>query len=220
MRKWQKKLFFLVIFTFLGFASLQVPFNKLAGSNVSFTLFDFFAPIAGAFLGPIYGIVSVFSVMVVNNLIKETPWTTGAIIRLFPTLFAVYYFATVVKKGPNNWVLAIPILAIFIFLAHPNGRQVPHYTLFWLIPLIAYKFRNNLYLRSLGATFTAHAVGGAAWIWAFNLQASVWQGLIPVVISERLLFAAGIAVSFIVLKHTLNFLASKKILPKLDFAQN
>ncbi|MBI2334351.1 hypothetical protein HYU96_00970 [Candidatus Daviesbacteria bacterium] len=215
----REKLLFLAIFTLVGFAGLQVPFNKLLGSNVSFTLFDFFAPLAGAFLGPVFGIVSVFSVMVANNLIKDLPWTTGAIIRLFPTLFAVYYFATL-KKGPNNWILAVPLVAIFVFLAHPNGRQVPYYTLFWLIPLIAYKFKNNLYMKSLGATFTAHAVGGAAWIWAFNLPAPVWNSLIPVVISERLLFATGIAVSFIAVKATLKFLAAKHVLPELKLSQN
>lgn len=219
MARFNKVLVFFVLFTILGFASLQVPFNKLAGSNVSFTLFDFFAPIAGAFLGPLYGIISVFGVMVTNNLIKDVPWTTGAIIRLFPTLFAVYYFAVISKKGSGRWILAVPILAILAFLAHPNGRQVPYYPLmFWLIPLVAYRFKNNLYMRTLGATFTAHAVGGASWIWAFNLPASVWNSLIPVVIAERLLFASGIAVTYIVVKHTLQYLASKKILPKLDMS--
>ncbi len=220
MKQLQKKLFFLVLFSLLGYASLQIPFNKLAGSNVSFTLFDFFAPIAGAFLGPLYGIVSVFAVMVTNNLIKDITWTTGAIIRLFPSLFAVYYFAVLAKKNPNKWILAVPILAILIFLAHPNGRQVPYYTLFWVIPLIAYRFRNNLYLRSLGATFTAHSVGGAAWIWAFNLPASSWNNLIPVVISERLLFAAGIAATFVLFKKVLTLLASKHVLPEIEVSQN
>lgn len=216
----REKLLFLVIFTLLGFASLQVPFNKLAGSNVSFTLFDFFAPMAGAFLGPIYGIASVFSVMVTNNLIKDVSWTTGTIIRLFPTLFAVYYFAAIAKKGSNKWILAVPLLAILIFLAHPIGRTVWYYPLmFWLIPLIAYKFKNHLLAKSLGATFTAHAVGGAAWIWAFNLPASVWNSLIPVVIAERLLFATGIAASFMLVKHALNFLASKHVLPKIEVSE-
>ncbi|TSC86624.1 MAG: Uncharacterized protein G01um10147_836 [Microgenomates group bacterium Gr01-1014_7] len=215
----RKKLLFLALFTILGFVTLQMPFNKLAGSNVSFTLFDFFAPIAGAFLGPIAGVGSVLVVEVVNNLVKQTPWTTGAIIRLFPTLFAVYYFAVINKKTVGNtWILIAPFIGIFAFLAHPIGREVPYYTLFWLIPLIAYRFRSNLYMRSLGATFTAHSVGGAAWIWAFNLKASVWQGLIPVVISERLLFAAGIAGSFVIVKHVLNYLAEKKILPRLEHA--
>lgn len=216
MNKVQKKLFFLALFTILGFLSLQIPFNNLAGSNISFTLFDFFAPIAGAFLGPVFGIISVFSVMVTNNLIKDTPWTQAAVIRLFPTLFAVLYFSVIQKKGSGKWILAIPMLAVLAFLMHPNGVQVPYYTLFWFIPLIAYKFRHNLYMKSLGATFIAHSIGGAAWIWAFNLKPAVWQGLIPVVISERLLFATGISLSFILVKHTLEFLVAKKLLPKLE----
>lgn len=213
----QKKLFFLALFTIVGFISLQIPFNKLAGSNVSFTLFDFFGPIAGAFLGPVLGIASVLAVEVGNMLVKHTPWTTGAIIRLFPTLFAVYFFA-VIQKKQGRWILAVPALAILVFLAHPNGRQVPYYTLFWTVPFIAFRFKNNLYMKSLGATFTAHSVGGAAWIWAFNLKASIWQGLIPVVISERLLFATGIAASYVAVKYTLNYLASKKVLPRLEHA--
>lgn len=211
----QKKLFFLALFTIVGFLSLQIPFNKLAGSNVSFTLFDFFGPIAGAFLGPLFGVLSVLSVEVVNNLIRHTPWTAGVIIRLFPTLFAVYFFA-VIQKRQGRWILAVPALAILIFIAHPYGRQVPYYTLFWVIPFIAYKFRKNLFMKSLGATMTAHSVGGALWIWIFNLKPVVWNNLIPVVIEERLLFASGIAISFVLIKQTLSFLSSKKLLPKLE----
>jgi hypothetical protein len=215
MKLTKNKLLFLALFTVLGFLSLQIPFNKLAGSNVSFTLFDFIAPIAGAFLGPVFGIASVLSVEVGNMLVKQTPFTLGSIIRLFPTLFAVYYFAAIKNKN-SRWILAVPVFAIFAFLAHPEGQKAPLYTLFWVIPAVAYRFRNNLFVRSLGATFTAHAVGGAAWIWAFNLKASVWNSLIPVVISERLIFAAGIAASFIIVKYSLNFLQSKKLLPKLE----
>ena len=219
MSKLQKKLFFLALFTIVGFLSLQVPFNKLAGSNVSFTLFDFFAPIAGAFLGPFFGIASVLAVEVINMLVKQTPWTTGSIIRLFPTLFAVYFFATIAKKGSGKWILAVPALAITAFLAHPIGRQVPYYTLFWIIPFIAYRFKNNLFMKSLGATMTAHSVGGAAWIWALNLPAAVWNNLIPVVIAERLLFTVGISISFILVKQVLTVLAKKHVLPKLEISQ-
>lgn len=216
----KEKLLFLTIFTLLGFASLQVPFNKLAGSNVSFTLFDFFAPMAGAFLGPVFGIASVLTVSITNNLIRDVPWTTGAVIRLFPTLFAVYYFATVSKKGSNKWILAVPILAILAFLAHPIGKTVWYYPLmFWLIPLVAYKFKNHLFFKSLGATFTAHAVGGAAWIWAFNLRADIWNSLIPIVIAERLLLAVGITAAFVLIKYTLIFLASKHVLPKIEISE-
>lgn len=214
---------FITLFFVLGLVGLNVPFTKLIGSNVSFTLFDFFAPIAGAFLGPLLGVVTVLGVEVANLSIKQTPLTTGSIIRLFPVLFATYYFAVMAGKGSKNanpnesrLILAIPILGILAFIAHPIGRTVWYYTLFWTIPLIAHFFRKNLFMRSLGATFTAHAVGGAAWIWAFNLPAQVWQGLIPVVIQERLVFAVGIALSYKVMQLTLSYLASKKFLPQIQ----
>ena len=57
--------------------------------------------------------------------------------------------------------------------------------------------------RALGATFTAHAVGGALWIWTFALPASVWQSLIPVVITERFVFAVGICASYYALINAL-----------------
>lgn len=213
----KEKILFLTLFIIVGFLTLQIPVNKLAGSAVSFTFFDFFGPIAGAFIGPWLGIVSVLLVEVVNLVVKHTPLTTGAIIRLFPTLFAVFYFAIFSKKeNKNNYILFVPFLAIVLFIANPIGRTVWYYSLFWFIPVIAYFKRQNVFVRSLGATFTAHAVGGAAWIWAFHLPASVWKNLIPVVIEERLLFALGITVSYLLMKEALQFLISKKLLPPLD----
>lgn len=219
MKSIRKKLLFLALFTLAGFVSLQVPFNNLVGSKVSFTLFDFFGPIAGAFLGPISGIVTVFAVELINFFFKHTPVSSASVIRLFPTLFAVYYFAILSKKNSSSkWILAVPVLSILAFIIHPIGRQVFYYSFFWLIPIIAYKFRSNLYIKSLGATFTAHAVGGAAWIWALNLPAKVWIGLIPIVIEERILFAAGISISYILVKLILSYLVKKKILPVFEHA--
>lgn len=220
----KKNFLFLSIFIIVGFISLQISFTKLAGSNVSFTLFDLFGPIAGAFLGPI-GVISVFAVLLGNLLINlgfnpDFSLSIGAFIRLFPMLFAVWYFGAMSRKrdwrGRNRLILVVPVLAIIIFVAHPIGRTVWYYSLFWTIPLLAYLRRDILLVRSLGATFTAHAVGGAAWIWAFNLPAAVWQGLIPVVISERLIFALGISTSYLVMKYALSFLVAKKLLPPLD----
>jgi len=66
--------------------------------------------------------------------------------------------------------------------------------------------------RALGATFTAHAVGGALWIWVFALPAPVWISLIPIVALERSLFALGICVSFVLVNNLLAFLEKKHIL--------
>lgn len=210
--KTQRKLLFAVFFAVVGFILLQIKFTKLAGSNVSFTLFDFFAPIAGAFLGGPIGIASVLLVNITNLFLSKAPLETGSIIRLFPTLFAVYYFGLPTEKKTSPVILIVPIFAMIAFVAHPIGRTVWYFSLFWLIPIAAFFRRDILLLRSLGATFTAHAVGGAAWIWAFNLPAAVWKSLIPIVIEERLAFTAGITLSYILAVNVLNKLIARGIL--------
>lgn len=211
------KLTFIILFSIIGFIALQVPFTKLMGANVSFTLFDFFGPIAGAFLGPVAGVVSVLTVELVNVFVKQTPITTGAIIRLFPMLFAVVYFGLLSNKKykESKWILVVPLLSLIAFALHPIGQTVWYYTLFWTIPVIAYFKRDMLLVRAVGATFTAHAVGGAAWIWAFNLPATVWNALIPIVIQERFVMTLGITASYIMMQKLLQFLISKHLLPSL-----
>jgi hypothetical protein len=88
-----------------------------------------------------------------------------------------------------------------------------YFALFWIIPIVAYYFRDRFLLaRALGSTFTAHAVGGALWIWAFSLPSPVWNSLIPVVATERILFAFGIAGSFLLVNNLLGFLEKKHVL--------
>ncbi len=218
MKSIQQRAVLAIIFGVLSLAALQIPFNKLAGSNVSFTLFDFFAPIAGSILGPVLGIATALVVEISHNLLNQTTWTNATFIRLFPVLFATLYFAYATKMRSSKFLLIIPILSIITFLSHPIGRQVPYYTLFWLIPLIAYKFRSNLFMRSLGATFTAHAVGGAMWIWAFNLPTNAWNALIPIVIVERAIFALGITITYLLSSKILMYLSKHKILSKLNLS--
>lgn len=219
----RNKLIFIIFFVILGFVALQVPVNVLAGSRVKFTLFDLFAPVSGAFLGTLWGVLAVF-LMQVGNLVLHgvSALDKGAIIRLFPTLFAVVYFASVRSKGDKgSWgnlaplLLAVPLLSMLSFNLNPVGRSVWFYSLFWLIPILMWPLKGKFLLaRALGATFTAHAVGGAVWIWAFNLPAAVWTGLVPVVILERSIFALGIAASYILMNNVLAYLSAKRLLPK------
>lgn len=206
MRKMKKQqLIFIAIFTILGLIALQIPFTRLLGSNVKFTLFDFFAPSTGAFLGTAPGIISVFLMQGINYLVHGSKFDIGGIIRLFPTLFAVAYFA---KKRTFNVI--VPILCIIAFNLNPIGRSAWQYSMFWLIPIATHFFRKNLFARSLGATFTAHAVGGALWVWAFGLTKTIWLALIPQVIIERALMATGIAISYVVLTNVLRVAAKQK----------
>jgi riboflavin transporter FmnP len=215
MKKFIKKknIVFITLFAIVGFIFMQVPVNELVGSGAKFSLFDSFALISGAFIGSIPGVIAVFLMQFLNFLWHGAEVTdAGAIIRFFPILLAVLYFA---RKGRSNFI--VPVLAIIAFVANPIGREVWFFSLFWTIPIIAYFLRDRFLLaRSLGATFSAHSVGGALWVWFVPLPAEIWVSLIPVVIIERLLFALGIAVSFVVVNNFLCALERKDIL-KLGF---
>lgn len=210
----KKNLLFIAIFAIVGSIALQIPVAQLEGSKAKFTIYDAFAPITGSFIGSVPGVIAVFLMQFLNFLIRGAHIAdVGTIIRFFPMLFAVLYFA---KKGTSNVI--IPIVAIAAFITHPIGREAWYFTLFWTIPIISYYSRDRfLFARALGATFTAHAVGGALWIWAFALPASVWNGLIPVVAAERLLFALGICGSFLVVNNLLGLLEKKRLL-RLGFS--
>ena len=206
MKKFSSKLSFICLFFLIGLIALQIPFTRLLGGNVKFTLYDFLAPTAGAFLATIPGLLTVLLIQLINFLLHPDSFTGFAsLIRIFPVLFAVFYFA---KKRTANFL--IPLLAMVIFNLHPIGRSAWQYSLLWLIPLFAHFYRKNLFLRSLGATFTAHAVGGALWVWAFGLSREMWLALIPQTIMERTLMAGGISLSYIALNRLVSYLKARK----------
>ena len=205
-----KGLLFLLIFSVLVFIGDRINFSKLVGAeNQFFTLFQFFGPVAGAFLGPVVGVLSVLIAEIASKIYTNATFDLVTMLRLLPMLFAAWYFGT--KKDKLSFL--IPVAAIILFVAHPVGRQVWFFSLFWTIPIIIKllpkKYVEKAFLKSLGATFTAHAVGGAMWNYIVPMTPAAWIALIPIVIYERLLFASGIAVSFVALNTLLDKLTAK-----------
>lgn len=206
----KKGILFLLIFSALVFIGDKVNFSRLIGAeNQFFTLFQFFGPVAGAFLGPVVGVLSVLIAEIASRIAGNAAFNVVGLLRLMPMLFAAWYFGT--KKDKLS--LFVPIAAIALFVAHPVGRQVWFFSLFWTIPLIVKllpkRYSDSVFLRSLGATMTAHAVGGAMWNYIVPMTPGAWITLIPVVIYERLLFASGIAISFVAINTLLDRLDSK-----------
>lgn len=207
----RKGIIFLVLFAVISFIALNMNFSPLLGTeNQNFTFFQFFAPIAAGFLGPVVGVLSILLTEVANFFIAGKSLDLINIFRLTPMLFAAYYFGVYGKK--KNLVAAIPIICMALFMLHPVGQQVWFYSLYWLIPLGAKIFKNNLFLRSLGTTFTAHAIGSVIFLYTIPTDPGLWAMLIPIVAFERGLFASGIAVSYIGFNTVLSKLES--ILPK------
>ena len=98
------------------------------------------------------------------------------------------------------------------FWAHPVGREAWYYALFWLIPIATYFRKDVLFFRAIGSTFSAHAVGGALWIWFVGLPASVWISLVPIIVAERILFAAGLSASYLAMTNMFAYLENKGFL--------
>ena len=200
-----RRLLFFIIFTVIGLLAFQITVNKIVGSGQSFTLFEFLAPLGGMFLGPVFGGVSAFFVRALNVLIFHQKINLLTIIRFLPAILAAIYFGTKTKKT----AFIFPI-CIALFLLNPIGRQAWMYSFIWLIPFVASFFKKHLILNSLGATFTAHAVGSVIFLYTFGLTPAIWISLIPVVFIERGVFTVGIWTSCLAFNFALDKITNFK----------
>ena len=203
---------FLVLFAALAYVALQINVFAMQGvTGKGFTLFEFFGPIAGAFIG-IAGIAAIGAAKLVNAAMTGAPLgivdlaklTPMDLLKLTPMMFAAYYFWKHGSKLHDDLSMLVPVVAMFAFWLHPVGQQAWYYALYWLVPIIAKFLPNRLFLRSLGATFTAHAMGSVLFLYTINTTPALWIALIPIVAIERAAFALGIAGSHVLFTNILN----------------
>ena len=94
-----KKIAFVLLFTALVLAGSQINFSRLVGAdNQFFTLFQFFGPIPGAFLGPFVGAFAVLAAQLANIAVFGKTVSLIDALRLLPMVFAAIYFGSVKKK--------------------------------------------------------------------------------------------------------------------------
>ncbi|MCX6775320.1 MAG: hypothetical protein NT130_00505 [Candidatus Micrarchaeota archaeon] len=199
------KLAFLVLFTILSLAAYQLKFSTILGvPSQNFNFFQFIGPIGAGIFTPILGVVSVLFVEALNFFISGKALDPITLVRFTPMMFAAYYFGS---KSRNRVI--VPLVCMGLFMLHPIGRQAWYYALYWLIPVAAAVWKDKLFLRSLGATFTAHAIGSVAFLYAFGIPADVWATLVPITAYERLFFAVGISISYIAVNTILNSISSR-----------
>ncbi|RLG18501.1 hypothetical protein DRN67_04100 [Candidatus Micrarchaeota archaeon] len=212
----ERKLAFVLLFGALALIGSRINYSAIIGAdNQTFTLFQFFGPIAGSFLGAGLGVAAILLSELSNYFLQGRAFDAINILRLLPMLFAAVYFS----RSHLKFSAIIPALAILLFWLHPVGIQVWYYPLiFWLIPLAGTFVRNNLLVKSLGSTLTAHAIGSIVWLYTVPMSAAQWNLVIPLAIMERFSFALGIAVSYIVVNYALDALtsASKTGFPYVD----
>jgi len=201
----KRKILFLIIFIVLGLLAFQISISHIIGSTQNFTLFEFLGPLGGMFLGPILGAVSAFVVYGLNLVILHKTPDFLALALFLPPMLAAAYFGL-----KNKAVSIIFPICIVLFWLNPIGRQAWPYALIWLIPFVATFLNKRLILKSLGATFTAHAVGSTIFLYAFGLTPAIWMALIPVVFIERGIFTLGIWTSCLAFNTILDKLTNLK----------
>ena len=204
----KKRILFVVLFALIVLIGYQLNFSSVLGiQNQSFTFFQFFGPISGSFLGPFIGGIAVI-IAAVGNFIMSGQVTAFSVARIFTMFFAAYYFGSKwIKKDKldkSNWIILVPLVCMFLYMIHPIGNQTWFYSLYWIIPIVAKLLPERLILRSLGATFTAHAVGSVAYLYLIPSTPALWVMLIPIVAFERGIFTLGIAGTYLVFNTVLS----------------
>ncbi|NQV12890.1 MAG: hypothetical protein HQ530_01150 [Parcubacteria group bacterium] len=205
MKITKKSLLFLGLFIILGLIAIQIPLVNIVGSAKKFTVLELFGPSVGMLAGPVIGPIAVLVVKIADSLIKSTPFEVVNLLLLLTMPLAAFYFGS-----KSKWRAVAPLVCFVLFVTHPVGREAWLYPLYWLIPIVgAFVFRKSLLVKSLGATFVAHAIGSTVYLYAFGLPAAVWLGLIPQVALERGFFAVGIWFSYLVMNNLLALVVKK-----------
>jgi hypothetical protein len=191
------------------------PLAPIMGSWAGFfSAKAFLVPLAGAF-GGIGGSLLITGL----RLFVRSLWGVGL-------GFDAHLFAHILPGfgASLSWAtrsvfmhLFLPVLCMFLFIVHPIGSQVGHYSIYWFIPGILWvvqkKMSNGvlqkkwaIFGQSLSSTFIAHAIGSVIWLYTMSTTVGLWQALIPLVAFERLVIALAMTASYVIVAHTVRTL--------------
>ncbi len=180
----------------------------------------------GLVLGPVYGPIAAFIGAVVGKMFKG-----GGFGLFFTPLAAVSSFiaALLGREIKNGWMGAAGVLGVLTagWYLFETGRIVPLYPLIQYVGLaIILIFRGKIsamikskdrktvtigvLLCSFPSTVTGHMLGGLIYIILLNPAASIFVGILPIAIIERVAISIGAT-----LFGTSLLLAVRKIYPEL-----
>jgi hypothetical protein len=179
-----KSFVFLISFLMICFSSL-IPISYIVGSGASF--FSLITIVA-ALVGKYSSLWSFILFFVTCKKISFCNFFYFAINRT-PLFFVGWSY----KASNIINSVTIPLVCIILFIVHPIGSLAWSYSMYWLIPIVIFFSKSkNIFMKALGAVFTAHAVGSVIWIYTHEMDASIWISLIPIVALERIMMAVFI----------------------------
>lgn len=162
----------------------RFPLLKIIGARIGYFGLDAaLAPLVG-FYGGVHISCMVYALRTTISALQMHP--LSALTLHLPTAAASLYLAT------NSKIVRtlIPLSCIIAFVIHPVGGSSIHYALYWVMPLaFGIITIHSIFLRALGATLTAHAVGSTIWLYTHTTTPHFWHALAGIVWMERLMFA-------------------------------
>lgn len=178
-----KKYLTMIPYFLLVFVARLVPFNWIIGSQgSSFSWTTMIAPVIAKQCG--FSWICLF-------FISTKVWTIISVLMFLlhrtPLVFASFAYRS------RHWITSffVPAICMLLFVSHDHSCGAWFYSLFWLIPMILHFTPNSIATRALASSFIAHGVGSVVWLYVMNISSEIWISLIPVVIIERFLMAAG-----------------------------
>jgi len=160
-----------------------VPFHWIVGSwGASFSCSTMIAPVLGTYAG--LGWLALFLVPIKG---KSCLTLLMFVLHRLPLLGAACAYQ---GRHVLTWII-VPMICMMLFVVHPIGMQAWPYAMYWCIPMMLWFLDDTIWSRALSASFVAHGVGSVIWLYAGNIAAPVWYGLIGVVFIERLCMAGG-----------------------------
>jgi hypothetical protein len=185
-----------LIFKAMSMVAGLFKFSFIMGwPHAFFSLGAAIAPLSGELAGN-GGSIAFFAINLIIYFVVKGSFAWHYLAYFIPGLFAAFYWS-----NNSKIVRIVPaVLCMLLFVTHPTGSAAAVYSLFWLIPIIVALVKNQTtFMRALGSTFTAHAVGSVIWLYTINMSADQWLTLIPVVIVERLLLALSMVACYRIL---------------------
>lgn len=175
-------------------AAHAIKISYIIGSWCSFfSATSILVPCSGMVAG-VYGSLGMSLLRLVQMMVVAPLRTSTLLLNVIPGFGASMYWSA--PRIIMNYVL--PLTCIALFVAHPIGAQAAWYSALWLVPLAVGMLHTHapLFLHALSSTLVAHALGSVIWLYLLPSTPALWLGIIPVVIAERLVMAAGMVITY------------------------
>lgn len=145
------------------------------------------APLAGFYGGTVGALgAGFFTLFIVTAL--HGSFSIAYLALYLPGIIGGLFFTHSSYKNSLRMVKSLFFIVFMVlFWLHPVGQQAFLYPFLWLVPLMLLLInQQSLFARAFVSAFAVHAVGACWWLYTMPMAPSLWHGMMPLVVVERL----------------------------------